>query len=90
MNMDRLTGGSVLGLVLRLAVISLIVGVVLSALGINASNLLSSLNILARRLYDLGFGAFESVLQYVLVGAMVVIPIWLLARLLGGAKPRRD
>ncbi len=90
MDMDRFNGGSVLALVLRLAVISLIVGVVLSALGINAHNLFSSLNMLARRLYDLGFGAIDWILQYLLVGAMVVVPIWLVARLLGGAKPRRD
>lgn len=90
--MDRrnLGADSVAGLVLRLAVISLIVGVVLAALGINANNLFSSLNILARRIYDLGFSSIEWVLQYILVGAMVVVPIWLVAWLLGGLRARRE
>jgi Family of unknown function (DUF6460) len=82
-------GDSVAATVLRLLIISLIVGVVLSALGINASNLFYSLNLLARRVYDLGFGAIDWILQYLLVGAIVVIPIWLVARILGAAKSRR-
>lgn len=90
--MDRrdMTGSSPLGVALRLLVISLIVGVVLAALGINASNLFQSLNFLARRIYDLGFGAFDWVLQYILVGAMVVVPIWLVTWLIGRASARRD
>ena len=83
-------GNGVFAVILRLAVISLIVGVVLSALGINASNLFNSLNIIARRIYDLGFGAFDWIIQYILVGAMVVVPIWLVARILGGIHTRRD
>ena len=83
-------GNGVFAVILRLAVISLIVGVVLSALGINASNLFNSLNIIARRIYDLGFGAFDWIIQYILVGAMVVVPIWLVARILGGIRTRRD
>jgi Family of unknown function (DUF6460) len=88
---DRSPGGqSIAGTVARLAVISLIVGVVLSALGINPANLFYSLNILARRLYDLGFGAIDWILQYLLVGAMVVVPVYLLARVLGGVRTRRE
>jgi hypothetical protein len=42
------------------------------------------------RIYNLGFGAFESVLGYMLLGAVVVIPVWLLARLLSGLSRRND
>ena len=86
----RITGDGPFGIAIRLAVMSLIVGVVLSALGISPANLFYSLNVLARRLYDMGFGAFEWVLQYMLVGAMVVVPIWIVARILGAFKARRD
>ena len=86
----RITGDGPFGIAIRLAVISLIVGIVLSALGITPVNLFYNLNILARRLYDMGFGAFEWVLQYMLVGAMVVVPIWIVARILGAFKARRD
>ena len=83
-------GTGVAAIALRLAVISLVVGVVLSALGINANNLFYSINVLARRIYDLGFGSIEWLLQYMVVGAMVVVPIWLVARFLGGLRTRRD
>lgn len=84
---DPIRGDSTLGIVLRLVVLSLIVGVVLSALGITPQNLFYTLNVLARRLYDLGFGAIDWILQYILVGAMVVVPIWLIARLVRGLSP---
>ena len=83
-------GTGVAGIALRLAVISLVVGVVLSALGINANNLFYSINVLARRIYDIGFGSIEWLLHYMVVGAMVVVPIWLVAWLLGGLRTRRD
>jgi len=90
MDQRDVTVTGIAAIALRLAVISLIVGVVLSALGINVNNLFYSLNILARRLYDLGFGSIEWILQYILVGAMVVVPIWLVAWFLGAFRTRRD
>lgn len=90
MDQNSAGGNSPVAIILRLVVISLIVGIVLSALGINAGNLLAALNIAARRIYDLGFGAVDWILQYLLVGAMVVVPVYLLARLLGGARSRRE
>ena len=90
MDLDKVGGNGVVAVILRLAVISLIVGVVLSALGINATNLFSSLSLFARRIYSLGFGAVDWIVQYLLVGAMVVVPIWLVARILGGTRNRRN
>lgn len=83
MDRDRLLGGSPVGVIVRLVLLSIVVGIVLSALGITPANLFYHVNILLRRLYDLGFGWVEWLLQYFLVGAVVVIPIWLVARLLG-------
>jgi hypothetical protein len=84
-----LGGDSPLSIVIRLLVLSLIVGIILSALGINPANLFSSLNVLARHIYDMGFGAVEWVLRYVVIGAMIVVPIWLVAQVLTRMrKPR--
>jgi hypothetical protein len=73
-------GGSPLAVVIRLALISIAVGVVLSALGINLRNFFDRINELLRTIYDLGFGAIEWLLQYLLLGAIVVVPIWAIAR----------
>lgn len=90
MDQRDFTGTGVAAIAVRLAIISLVVGVVLSALGFTPSNLFERLNFLARRIYDLGFGSVEWLLQYMVVGAMVVVPIWLVAWFLGRVRTRRD
>jgi hypothetical protein len=82
--MDRNTflGGSVLGVLVRLIVLSIVVGVVLSALGITPQNIFYQFNNLLQRIYDLGFGAIEAVLGYLILGAVVVVPVWLISRLI--------
>ena len=86
--MDRNTifGGNPFGVAIRLALISIAVGIVLKALGIDLRNFFDRINVLLRNLYDLGFGAFEWVFEYMLLGALVVVPIWLIARLAGAFK----
>ncbi|MEO1719050.1 MAG: DUF6460 domain-containing protein, partial [Pseudomonadota bacterium] len=70
--MDKWIGGNPLAVILRLAIISIIVGIVLSALGITPDNFVEQIARLARRIYDLGFGAFEWLGSYLLLGALVV------------------
>lgn len=82
MDYRTFLGGSVVGVLIRLVVLSIVVGVILDTLGITPDNIFSRINELLRRIYDLGFGAFESVLGYLVLGAMVVVPIWLIARLI--------
>jgi len=39
-----------------------------------------------QQFFDLGFGTMERVWRYFLLGAVVVIPLWLLMRLLSGFR----
>jgi len=88
--MDRrsIFGGNPLGVIVRLILASIVVGIVLSALGITPQNFLYHIEVLLRRIYDLGFGAIDWLLQYLLLGAIVVIPIWIVARIFGIAGNR--
>lgn len=88
--MDRNTifGGNPLGVILRLALISIVVGVVMKALGIDLGNFFERINELLRNIYDLGFGAIDWVLEYLALGALVVVPIWIVARLFGAARSK--
>ena len=88
--MDRNTflGGNPLAVLIRLALMSIVAGVVLSALGINLRNFFDRINTLLRNLYDLGFGAIDWALQYLLLGGIVVVPVWLIARLLAANRNR--
>ena len=68
------------------AVLSVVVGVIFSALGINPSNIVESLQRLIRRLADLGFDTVQWAFGYFLLGAVVVSPIWFIVRLLRASK----
>jgi hypothetical protein len=90
--MDRSTflGGSPLGVVIRLVLISIAVGIVLKALGIDLRNFFDRINELLRNIYDLGLGAFEWVLEYLVLGAIVVVPIWLITRFIAISRQRPE
>ena len=72
----------------QLIVWSVVVGVVFSALDITPRNLVERLGFIVRRVYDLGFGAFHWAIQYFLLGAVIVVPIWLFTTLLRGRGGR--
>lgn len=86
MNFREFLGGHPLAVVVRLAILSLVVGIVLSFFGVTPRNFFYVLDDFARRIYDLGFGAVEWVFQYLILGAMLVVPVWLILRVLR-AKP---
>ena len=90
MQWDRIFGGNPLSVITRLVVLSIVVGIVLSALGITFDNLFWRLQVLAQRIRDMGWEAVEWAIQYFLLGAVIVVPIWLIARLVGGARRRDD
>ena len=80
--MERFFGGHPAMVFVRLAIISLIVGIVLAALGLDAFDVFESIKQLFIRIYEMGFDAFEWVLRYFFLGAVLVFPIWVIARLL--------
>jgi len=82
----RFLGGSPLAVLARLALISILVGVVLSALGLDPLNLIKSIEMLVRQIYDMGFDAVRHVWGYFLLGAVVVAPVWIVMRLLGSGR----
>lgn len=90
MERDRLFGGNPLGVIVRLVVVSIIVGIVLSALNIDPWSIPYHIERLFRRIYEMGFDIFRNAFGYFVLGAIVVIPIWLLTRLLGVFRSRRD
>jgi hypothetical protein len=83
---DRFLGGSPLSVVLRLALLCVLVGVILSALGFDPFNIWRSLQNLVRAIWDLGFDAVWWLWRYFLLGAVIVIPIWLVVRLAKGGR----
>jgi hypothetical protein len=67
---------------IRLLVLSFIVGLVLSTLNIYPLDIYYWLERLVLHIYEMGFTFFGNALEYLLVGALIVVPIFLLMRLL--------
>ncbi len=84
----RLLGGSPLGVIGRLIMVSVLVGVILSALGLDPWNIVQSVERLIRDLWNMGFDAIRWVWRYFLLGAVLVIPIWLITRLINAPRGR--
>ena len=78
---NRFFGGSPLSVLLRLVLISVLVGVILSAIGLDPWNIIPSVRRLIFTIWDMGFDAVAWLWRYFLLGAVIVIPIWLLMRL---------
>jgi hypothetical protein len=87
-NMSRFLGGSPLAVAFRLILLSILVGVVLAAIGFDPWNIVNSIRLLFRRIWDLGFDAVNGLWRYFLLGAVIVIPIWLISRLFGAPRGR--
>jgi hypothetical protein len=84
----RFLGGSPLSVAFRLILLSILVGVVLAAVGFDPWNIIHSIRLLFQRLWDLGFDAVSWLWRYFLLGAVIVIPIWFLSRLFGAPRGR--
>lgn len=84
----RFLGGSPLTVAFRLILLSILVGVVLAAVGFDPWNIVNSIRLLFQRIWDLGFDAINGLWRYFLLGAVIVIPIWLLSRMFSAPRGR--
>jgi hypothetical protein len=85
-SVTRILGGTPLGVLARLVLVSILVGVVLSALGFDPWNIVESIRLLFQRLWDMGFDAVRWLWRYFLLGAVIVIPIWIIMRLFNAPR----
>jgi hypothetical protein len=84
----RIFGGSPLAVLVRLALVSILVGVILSALGLDPFDIVRSIERLFRTLWEMGFDIVQYVWRYFLLGAVIVIPIWIVIRLVNAPRGR--
>jgi hypothetical protein len=82
----RIFGGSPLGVLFRLILISVLVGVILSAFGLDPWNIIQSVERLVRQIWNMGWDAVVWLWRYFLLGAVIVIPIWILMRLFNAPR----
>src|SRR5947209_2139251 len=86
-SIDRFLGGSPLAVLVRLALLCVLVGIILHALGFDPGNIIDSLRRMIQGIWDMGFDAVRWLWRYFALGAIVVVPIWLLVRLARAPRP---
>lgn len=87
--LETFLGGSPLNVLARLFFVSLVVGALLMWLEIHPMDILNGVKRFIERIYELGFGAIRELVNYVLAGMVIVVPIWFVLRLLtmgGGGR----
>jgi Family of unknown function (DUF6460) len=82
----RFFGGPPLSVVFRLILLSILIGVILEVMGLDPLHIIDSMRILVLRIWDMGFDAIRWLWRYLLLGAVIVVPIWLILRLTHMAK----
>ena len=82
----RFLGGSPTGVFLRLLFLSILVGAFMAMLGLTPARLFWHVYDSARALIDLGLATFHDFGGWLLAGAVVVVPLWLISRLLAVSR----
>ncbi len=79
---NRFLGDTPLRVAVKLLVLSLVVGVVMSVVGWMPRDILRGIVSFFRNIWELGFDAIANSLEYLILGAAVVIPAFIIIRLL--------
>ena len=82
----RFIGGSPLAVLLRLLLVSLLVGAFMIWQGIHPEDIVYGVQRVIVRLWNTGFDSLREIGQYVLAGAVVVVPVWLVMRLMASRR----
>jgi hypothetical protein len=86
--LENFLGGTPASVFVKLLFVSLVVGALLMWLDIRPGDILRGVQDFLNRIYALGFGAVREVINYVIAGAVIVVPVWFILRLLnvGGRR----
>jgi hypothetical protein len=87
-SVTRFLGGPPLAVLGKLILLSILIGVVLQAIGFDPWNIAESIRRLVQWIWDLGFDAVRRLWRYFLLGAVIVVPVWLILRLMRAPSGR--
>jgi hypothetical protein len=80
-RLNRFLGDTPLRVFIKLAILSLVLGVIMRSFGWSALDVVSGLRNLVMRIWNLGFGAIDRFADYLILGGAIIIPAFLLLRI---------
>ncbi|MEP0521508.1 MAG: DUF6460 domain-containing protein [Hyphomicrobiales bacterium] len=81
-GLERFMGDTPLRVAVRLIILSLVVGFVLSAFQLHPLELVQNLFSFVERAFISVFNSLEDFLAYIVLGAVIVVPVWFLLRVM--------
>jgi hypothetical protein len=82
--------GRLFSMLVKVAVASLIVGTILAHFGISADQILKDMGVTPERLAELARQALAWALPNLLLGSLIIVPVWLLVFLFRPPGTRRE
>jgi hypothetical protein len=80
-RLNRFLGDTPFRVFMKLAIISLVVGVIMRSFGWSALDVVRGIRAFIIRIWNMGFGALDQFADFLILGAAIVIPAFLLLRL---------
>ena len=81
-RLQRFLGGSPLAVLVKLIFLSMLVGAAMAFFNLTPAAVIEWAAEFVRSVIELGFEAFGDVGRWILYGAVIVVPLWLISRLL--------
>lgn len=81
-DLHRFMGGSPGSVLVKLTFLSLLVGAFLAFLGLTPFGLIDTVIRWIRSAFDLSFDTLKEIGRWILYGAIIVVPVWLVFRLI--------
>ena len=81
-NLNRFLGGSPGSVLVKLIFLSLLVGAFMAFFGLTPFALIDTVIGWIQSVFDLSFDTVKEIARWVIYGAIIVVPIWLVGRLI--------
>jgi hypothetical protein len=85
-GLTRFLGDTPLRVFIKLVIVSFLVGIVMSAFGWSPYDVLYAIHDFVLHLWNMGFRAIDRFVAYFLIGAAVVVPAFLILRIVSYRK----
>ena len=87
-RLNQFLGDTPFRVLIRLLALSFIVGLVLSVIGLHPFEIFEWIERVAQRIYDMGFDVIREAFEYLFLGALIVVPVFLIMRLMKASGRR--
>ena len=87
-RLNQFLGDTPFRVLIRLLALSFIVGLVLSVIGLHPFEIFEWMERVVQRIYNMGFDVIREAFEYLFLGALIVVPVFLIMRLVKATNRR--